>query len=347
MKGILWLWLGWCGLIAAQPVSAPVAVPSGENELQEVLDLLKSRYADPAAVQDQDMNISAVEAVLRRLGPGAQLMTRPSIPVEKPRPIYAELLPHKIGYWRMPTFQTAKGWAPLEKQLVDWNKAGVIGLVLDLRDFEASNDYTGAGQVTQYFTPPGSSLFSIQGLQVPQQVYQNSRTQMLWTGPLIVLINGRTRGAAEAVAAVLHRRAPALILGRSTAGQAALYTETRLSSGRYLRLATAQVILDDGSPLFGRPVTPDIGLYVDDRNEREVMIQIAQGSAVAGVRELPVRQRLSEAALVREDNPEIDAAYAAQVLEKKNGRPQNFPATQDLALMRAMDVLRAIKLANR
>lgn len=340
-----WIWV--CGLIAwsAQAQTNAPGTPSvDEKEFREVLDLLRSQYADPNVVRDKELSRSALQAVLAQLGSGAVLMTQPSLPAEKPRPIQTELLPHKVGYWRLPTFQPAKGWLPLEKQLADWQKSSVIGLVLDLRDFEASSDYVGASHVAAYFTPPGAPLFSIQGLQVSQQVYQNQRPAQSWLKPLVVLINSRTRGAAEALAAVLRRQNQAILIGRSTAGQAALYAETKLSSGRYLRWASAQVVLGDGTKLFGQPVRPDVGLYVDDRSEREAMAQIVQGSAGPGVRELPARQRLSEAALVREDNPEIDAAYAQQrhEEEKKGTEP-----TQDVALLRALDVLRAIALAGR
>ncbi len=326
--------------------TAPTEASPDDRELGEVMQLLKSRYADPAAVTDNKIGNASLSAVLNRLGGGAMLMTQPALANPAPRPILAELLPGKIAYWRVATFKPNRDWAQLENQLYDWQKNGAIGMVLDLRDFETANDYSGAARMASIFTAPGETLFTVQGLQIPQQIYRSTNTssKRQVEMPLVVLTNRRSMGAAEALAAVLRQQAHAILVGRSTAGQAAYFTETKLSSGRYLRLATGQASLADGTQLFGKPIVPDIALYIDDQSERLALEGSSQdGTAMPSVQELTPRARTSEAALVHGENPELDEVLSQQLVSKNEGTKN--AALQDVALIRAMDVLRSIQFA--
>lgn len=334
--------------VVAPVVPAAESTTPDEREFGEVMQLLKSRYADPAAIADNKLGNAALNGMLNRLGGGAILLTQPSLTTASPRPISTELLPGKIGYWRLATFKPAKDWTQMEAQLADWQKAGALGLILDLRDFESTNDYSGAARVASIFTAPGSTLFTVQGLQIPQQLYGSTNTgsRRQFDLPLVVLTNRRTMGAAEALAAVLRSNARAILVGRSTAGQAAYFTEAKLNSGRYLRLATGQAILADGTQLFGKPIVPDIALYIDDQNERMALEENNQGAASRQVQELPGRARTSEAALVHGDSPELDEFVATQLAERKTDAEKNETPLQDVALIRAMDVLRSIQFAQ-
>lgn len=337
-----------CTLESAVPAVAPTReVASDEREYSEVMQLLKARYADPAAVTDSKVANTALSGVLNRLGGGAMLLTQPSLVNPSPRPISSELLPGKVGYLRLATFKPAKDWGQLEGQIYDWQKNGAIGLVLDLRDFETANDYAGAARVASIFTAPGETLFTVQGLQIPQQIYRSTNTssRRQFDLPLVVLTNRRTMGASEALAAVLRGQSHAILVGRSTAGQAAYFTETKLSTGRYLRLATGQALLADGTQLFGKPIVPDIALYIDDRSERLALEENNLGSASRLVQEIAPRARTSESALVHGENPELDEMLSEQLAARSEGEAKPEAPLQDVALIRAMDVLRSIQFA--
>lgn len=334
-------------LSAATPPTTVASAGPDQKEFGEVMELLKTRYADPVAISDNKIGNAALNGVLERLGGGATLLSQPSVSGPQ-RLISSELLPGNIVYWRTATFKPIKDWTQLETQLSDWQKNGAIGLVLDIRDFESTNDYAGAARMASIFTPPGEALFTVDGLQIPQQVYHSTAGigKKLPTLPLVILTNRRTTGAAEALAAVLRQDAKAILVGRSTAGQAALFAEIKLSTGRYLRLATGQAVLADGTTLFGKPIIPDIALYIDDRNERLALEENNQGQAAALVRELPPRPHTSESALVHDQTPELDELIAEQLASHETDpKTENIPL-QDIALIRAMDVLRSIQFAQ-
>jgi ribulose 1,5-bisphosphate synthetase/thiazole synthase len=128
-------------------------------------------------------------------------------------------------------------------------------------------------------------------------------------------------------------------MGRPTAGEAGLTAESRLSSGRYLRVATAEVVSAAGDKWLGIPVQPDI-VVVDDRAREAAALEqgYLQGAATV-IREVAVRRQTNEASLVREENVEIEEMIAAQ---KEQAGTGPAPEIRDLTLQRAVDVVRGI-----
>lgn len=339
-------------LAAAEPPGATAPVPPGtdERELREVLDLLKGRFANPDLLRSKELGNAAVEGIIEKLGPGAAILDEPEKSSQDAgSPVKTEVLPHLVGYWRLNAFKPpAKGWEVLTKQLTEWQKGDVSGLVLDMRDFKAVQDFEGATQIASFFVPGGTPLFSVQGLQIPQEIFvARGHGQPAFTKPLVILMNRQTAGAAEALAASLRASRGAILVGRSSAAQAAKYIDLKLQSGRYLRLAAGEVVLADGTRIFGQPLTPDIAIYIDDANEQKALaiIESDRARAVAGERQ--ARRRISEAALVRDENPEFEEALARRLENEESKEPKSEMFLQDVALVRAMDVIRVADLAKR
>ena len=84
-------------------------------------------------------------------------------------------------------------------------------------------------------------------------------------GDLVLLVDGFTTGAAEIVAAVLHQKAKAKLVGVPTFGWAGERSRIELGNGARLYLTTAFFAGPDGKPLSQR-LTPD--LLVDDFSRR-------------------------------------------------------------------------------
>jgi Peptidase family S41 len=317
------------GLLEASSLTDPLT----DLELSEVLPLLQTRYPENNELRDKNLNPTALSSLLPSLG--ATLSPDP-FKNSHNDPLKIELLPSAITYWRLSSFEAPKGTPDLSAAFATSLRGPSKGLILDLRDSQTPNDYEGAARVAANLVPIGTVLFSIQGQQTPQQVFPVTEQRLLYTKPLLVLINRDTLGAAEALAASLRRSAKAILIGRTTAGLGGLFTELKLKSGRYLRLPQAQAILPDGTKLFGQPVQPDIPIFVKDNDEHEALAQIRIGPAAAGLNSTTDRRYMSEAALVREENPEIDNAL------KKDKSSKGAPPMIDVALVRAVDVMMGI-----
>ena len=93
-------------------------------------------------------------------------------------------------------------------------------------------------------------------------------------GPLVVLTNDQTTGAAEALAACLKPTARSC--GPATAGDGAVFEEHKLSSGQVLRYLVRRSLTTGRRPVrfWRQPVLPDIALTVDDRAEKAALTLI-------------------------------------------------------------------------
>ena len=134
------------------------------------------------------------------------------------------------------------------------------------------------------------------------------------------------------------------MIGRATAGKAAVFTEQKLSSGEVLRYVTGDVFLADGSALWQHPVVPDISLNVHDQTEKGALVLIGHHGVLDVIQEDPERHRMSEAALVQGDDPEWDE-YLASL--KKKPFLLTLPTIHDVVLISALDSLKAIRLSQR
>ncbi len=161
--------------------------------------------------------------------------------------------------------------------------------------------------------------------------------------PIVVLTNNQTIGSAEALAAFLQADG-ALVVGRQTGGKAAVFDEQKLSSGQVLRFDAANITKADGTPLFGHPVVPDISVTVNDHDEKAALILIKDNQILDVIQESSARHRMSEASLVKGQDPEWDEYLAS--LEQKPVL-LSLPVIHDVALVSALDSLKAIRLSER
>ena len=172
----------------------------------------------------------------------------------------------------------------------------VTGVVLDLR-FAGGDDYGAAQETAKLLAAPKASR--------------------PLAGPLVVLVNGGTCGAAETVVAALRKAGAALIVGSPTAGAAMTFKEFALKDGERLLIAMTPVKVD-GQAIPSDGLKPDIAVTVKADDERAFW-QNPYGTPApdnsnfkaATNSFLPFVDRISEADLVRE--------------KKKDGKLVNFP----------------------
>lgn len=328
------------GEAQGQTQKVPLLQPAS-SETAEIIDLLRSDFLDASDFISRELNEENLAEVIASLGAKARLSTAP-FPVEPDyRAIKCERLPSGIAYWRISSFDLP-GIALLAEKWSVWKEQGVHGLIIDLRDFQAINDYEGAVQLAGLLLSPGTEVFSIQGIKFPQRVYQSDRQPIAFDEsiPVIVLVNINSRGPAEVLAGAFRSLIGAVIVGNPTPGEAGLYSETKLRSGRYLRRATAEAMTASGEKLMNQPVQPDVLIPVGIDYEDEILA-IGYEKGVAGlIRELPLIPRANEAALVKKQDVELDRIIDSQL---NPGRKTSSRLSHDIVLHRAVDVIRGIR----
>ncbi len=223
-------------------------------DLQQVIQLLKNNYINPAALNETELNRAMLSGVLTRLGRGVVLLPGPAAAAsETTDPFYGEIIEGHIGYLRLGALTTANLRA-MDAAMQKYAGQKVDAVVIDLRASQATNDFATAAEVAKRFVGKGKPLFTLRKAAGKQDRVFTSEREAAFQGLVIVLADGDTAGPAEAVAGVLQLHSKAMLIGQPTAGRAVEYSDLPLNGGRILRAAVSEAVLPEGRALFpGRP----------------------------------------------------------------------------------------------
>ena len=167
-----------------------------------------------------------------------------------------ELWPEDIAYLKIQGLRKGGGAEILSRLQALNNKAGII---LDLRG--ASGDDL-------------NTVSLLAGLvyrkQEPLYILTDNRGHPLSTNvaetvtsiraPLMVLVDGRTRGAAEALAALWRGRPGIMLIGSMTHGEARFRDVMTLPDGLTITLATRKLVPLHGQSYDGCGIKPDVNV---------------------------------------------------------------------------------------
>ena len=222
------------------------------------------------------------------------------------------------------------------------NEEDVRGLVLDLR-YAGGRDYAAALNTASLFLDEPRQLLDWgQGFENAIDTDDRIRVSS------IALINGETRGSAEALAAMFREAGIGLLIGSNTAGQAHVFQEIPMSTGAKLRVAKDSIRVGDGVTLSKSGVAPDIDAHVSPEDEIAYFKDpFSRPRARGGQENRPSRtiDRLNEAELVRR---QLQSQEANPDLTRPNTRPVPArPTLFDPALARAIDVLKGLDIVEQ
>lgn len=265
------------------------------REAAEILELLRTVRVEAPGLALEGATVDTLPALFERARGALRLSATAT---QGPAPggkSLLELLPGSIGYWRPRTLEPAEALR-LVREWPLWRSAKPAGIVIDLRYTADPNNFAGAVPTAGLFMAPGRPLYSVQGLNQPQQLYRSERQPLdlpAWM-PLIVLTNRQTRGAGEALAWSLRTGAGAILVGRPTAGEGGPFREVRLKSGRFLRVATARAMAADGTDLLGTGLEPDVAVEGDPALERRAFLAAYASGAASTLAEPAALPRLNQ-----------------------------------------------------
>jgi carboxyl-terminal processing protease len=133
---------------------------------------------------------------------------------------------------RLPSLDSGRA-DDVRNKLVDAEKQGIHKVVLDLREC-GRGPVTEAVAVARLFVLSGT-IATLRGQTVSAQVLSAEPGKVVWKGPVSVLIDGTTSGAAEVLASAMVANRRGDVVGERTFG---LASEQKL------------ITMDDGSALF-------------------------------------------------------------------------------------------------
>lgn len=310
-------------------------------DLKEAIQLLKNNYIKPEALNETELSRAAFEGILTRLGRGVILLPSANAePAEPATPFYAEILDGHVGYLRLGALNKGNLDA-LDTNLQSFGAKKVDAVVLDFRASPATNDFPVAAEFAKRFCPKDKPLFTLRKTTARQERAFTSDRDPAYQGLIILLADGDTAGAAEAVAGVIHIYDKAVIIGEQTAGRAVEYSDLKLPSGKMLRVAVGEAVLPEGHPLFPGGLKPDVSVEMAAADKREVFQTSREKGMTPFVTENS-RPHLNEAALISGKNPELEAMEAAQ----KRKTPEKS-SVHDAVLQRALDLVTSIGIFQK
>jgi hypothetical protein len=328
---------------SGSPTTEDLVNSLGPPDLQAVITLLKGNFTNPDEITDTELNRATVEGLIMRLPRGVMLLpAKENAPAETPTVFYSEIIGGHIGYVRVGSLNAANLQA-LDKSIANFAAKNVNALVVDLRASPATTDWPLAAEFAKRFCPKGKTLFTLRKPAGHQDRVLSSDRDPAFRGLVMVLTDGDTAGAAEAIAAALRFYNKALLIGQMTAGRAAEYSDLSLPSGKILRVAVAEMVSPDGRPLFPEGTKPDLPVEMSTADKRQIF-QLSGEKGMGPFVYEGARPHLNEAALLAGTNPEVEAAEAAQ---QRRGRAPEKPPAHDPVLQRALDVVTSLEVYQK
>jgi hypothetical protein len=328
---------------SASPTTEDLVNSLGPADLQAVITLLKTNFANPDAITDTELNRATVEGLMMRLPHGVMLLpAKENAPAEGPSVSYSEIIGGHVGYVRIGSLNAANLQA-LDKTLSNFAAKNVNAIIVDLRATAVTTDLPLATEFAKRFCPKGKTLFTLRKPTGRQDRIFGSDRDPAFRGLVMVLTDADTVGVAEAIAAALRFYNKALVIGQTTAGRAAEYSDLLLPGGKILRVAVAEMVSPDGRPLFPEGIKPDLPVEMSMADKRQIFQLSGEKGMEPFVYEAG-RPHMNEAALLAGTNPEVEAAEAAQ--QRRGRAPEKSPA-HDPVLQRALDVVTSLEVYQK
>lgn len=321
-----------CARAPAEKASAPVGLDSLDAaQVRQALSILQERHVSAKSLDADGLARATLRGLLDELRPGAELVAgEPSAPALSP--FRAETLAGDVGYIRLGSLQP-ETVTEIRGTLKDFTARHVDAVVLDLRATPESTDYGQAAAVAGCFIPKGAPLFSLVDAEGRTTRTFASEGVSLFDGVVVVIADGSTAGAAEALAAVLRKQMQAMIVGTTTSGRAVEFSMAPLGAGGNLRFASAEVRVEGLPPIYPRGLRPDFEVVQNASERGEILSDELESGPSSFVFERE-RPRMNEAALASGVDPEIDAR-------------EEMPAAVDRPLQRAVDLITAIRFFRK
>jgi carboxyl-terminal processing protease len=154
---------------------------------------------------------------------------------------------------RLPSLDTGRA-DDVRNKLADAEKQGIHKVVLDLREC-GRGPVTEAVAVARLFVPSGT-IATLRGQTVSPQVLTAEASKVVWKGPVAVLIDGTTSGAAEVLASAMVANHRGDVVGERTFGLASEQKLITMDDGSALFLTVANYYNAVGKPILEDGVEP-------------------------------------------------------------------------------------------
>jgi carboxyl-terminal processing protease len=165
---------------------------------------------------------------------------------------------------RFPTLEPGRA-EEVRARLLEAQKQGITHIVLDVRDC-GRGPASEALAVARLFIPSGT-LITLKGQTVSEQVFSADPTKVVWKGPVSVLADISSAGAAEILAAAFANTKRGDVVGERTFALASEQKLLTMDDGSALILTVANYYNADGKSILEEGVTPTAVVKVSSSSD--------------------------------------------------------------------------------
>jgi carboxyl-terminal processing protease len=165
------------------------------------------------------------------------------------------MLPDSTGYIRIASFRRGVD-ADVARGINELKREGASELVLDVRNSFGRVAEDGV-RVAELFVSGGLAA-RLQGRNGVKSDLELAIGRAVFNGPMAVLVNQGSSGAAEILASAIRNADRAELVGQRTSGRSAVQKVIPLEDGAGLVLSVSQYFTPDDKPLLGSGIEPSV-----------------------------------------------------------------------------------------
>jgi carboxyl-terminal processing protease len=241
--------------------------------------------------------------------------------VIKIKSVKSKTIEDNIGLIKINQFQEQTS-DDLTNAIENLMKQNITALILDLRN-NPGGLLNSAVDVSSKFLPPGKLVVFIKDKKGEKTEYRSEKDGVIFSLPMVVLVNQGSASASEIVAGALKDWDRAVLIGTQTFGKGSVQSVVPLGDGSALRLTTARYYTPKGVSIQTTGITPDI----------VVKPEVKDGEKGRPV----IREKDLEGHLTNGDTEEKPDAQEEMI-------PVEIDEKDDLQLQRAIDLLKTWKI---
>jgi carboxyl-terminal processing protease len=183
--------------------------------------------------------------------------------------VQQKILEGNVGYVSLSQFNEVCD-EKLDAVLAEFNRAGVKGLILDLRA-NPGGLLQSAQEIASRFVPEGNPVVWIEEKGQQQTPLKSIKDRRRYNGPLIVLVNRNSASASEIVAGAVKDYGAGTVVGTTTFGKGLVQTVVPLSDRSAVVITTAKYLTpkkkDINRTLDARGgIAPDVEVAVSEED---------------------------------------------------------------------------------